>query len=87
MLTLRPPPRQQPPQPLSDGGGISSGHAEYEEFLDPVTYDIIVDPVVGNDGCTYDRISAYELMTRGIVMPGCREPFKFGADNVHFRSR
>ncbi len=26
-----------------------------DEFLDPVTGDMIVDPVIGSDGCTYDR--------------------------------
>ena len=58
-----------------------------DEFLDPITFDVIVDPEIGNDGCTCDRSTAYELMTKGSVMPGCREPFKLGADNVHFRSR
>ncbi len=26
-----------------------------EEFLDPVTKEVIIDPVVGSDGITYDR--------------------------------
>ena len=88
LLTLQPQQQQQPlPQPVPMAIGSTSADVDDDEFLDPITYDIIVDPVIGNDGCTYNRTTAYDLMTKGSVMPGCREPFKLGADNVHFRSR
>ncbi len=31
---------------------------EDDEFLDPITKEVIVDPVVGSDGITYDRCAA-----------------------------
>ena len=30
-----------------------------DEFLDPVTRELIVDPVVGSDGNTYDRCRSH----------------------------
>lgn len=33
----------------------ANGVGDDEEFLDPVTWEVIVDPVVGSDGKTYDR--------------------------------
>ncbi len=81
----------KPPLPEQEllatpGRATSSDAADDDEFLDPVTFDIIVDPVIGSNGCTYDRFTAYQLMTQGSCMPGCDEPFKLVADNVHFRN-
>ncbi len=64
-----------------------SSAADEDEFLDPITYDVIMDPVIGSNGSTYDRFTAYQLMMHGSVMPGCDEPFRICADNVHFRGR
>ena len=42
-----------------EGGGSSI--YEHDEFLDPVTWDLIIDPVVGSDGRTYDRYRTHPL--------------------------
>ena len=79
MLTSQLPEQPQPPSPKKTD--------DEDEFLDSVTAKIIVDPVVGSNGCTYDRLTAYKLMTQGCNMPGCDGPFTFAADNLHFRGR
>ena len=43
--------RPGPPLASNDNGSALDG----DEFLDPVTGALIVDPVIGSDGCTYDR--------------------------------
>ena len=40
-----------------------------DEFLDPITGDVIVDPVVGSDGCTYDR--CYQSPVKSCMSAGC----------------
>lgn len=75
------------PQELPSSSQSRGDAVDEDEFLDPITFDIINDPVFGSDGCTYDRSTAYQLMTQGSVMPGCAEPFRLRADNVHFRGR
>ena len=32
---------------------------EDDEFLDPITKEVIVDPVIGSDGITYDRCAPF----------------------------
>ena len=45
------------------GGSLSiAGDEPDDEFLDPVTRDLIVDPVVGSDGNTYDRCHSNVLV-------------------------
>ena len=66
------------------GGDADAGDSE---FADPITREVIVDPVVGSDGLTYDRLTAYKLVKEGSFMPGSNGAFSFAADNVNFRSR
>ena len=78
------PPSPEAPSTVSESADDA---ADEDEFLDPIMREVIVDPVVGNDGCTYDRFTAYQLMTQGSSMPCCDEPFRICVDNLHFRSR
>ena len=81
-------PQHTPPQQvLSSWQDTTDAAADADEFLDPITFDIIVDPVFGSNGCTYDRFTAYKLMSEACAVPGCDGPFTFGVDNVHFRGR
>jgi hypothetical protein len=50
-------------------------------FLDPVTYEVMQDPVVCNDGRTYDRSTAAKLETS----PYTRKPLHILVDNVDVR--
>ena len=42
------------PTPAPDNGE-SVDDDDDDEFLDPIMKEVIVDPVVGSDGITYDR--------------------------------
>lgn len=53
-----------------------------QNFLDPVMGEVMVDPVVGSDGRTYERNVA-ERFERS---PFTREPFAILVDNVGLRS-
>jgi hypothetical protein len=50
-------------------------------FIDPVTYDVMEDPVVCSDGHTYDRSTAERMSTS----PFTRVPLTVLADNVDLR--
>ena len=54
----------QPPQPPSPQKPRRRIHDDEDEFIDSITGDIIVDPVIGSNGCTYDRLTAYKLETK-----------------------
>ena len=73
-------------QPPHAAPGTRSIPVDETDFLDPLTFSVIVDPVLGTDGVTYDRLTAYRLMTEGCNMPGCAgRPFAFSAPNLYFR--
>ena len=74
-------------QPVLEPRRPIEGDVDSDEFVDFFTQDVVVDPVIGSDGHTYDRFTAYKLMTEGSNLPGCSAPFTFGADNLHFRKR
>ncbi|HET6346175.1 MAG TPA: U-box domain-containing protein [Myxococcota bacterium] len=52
-----------------------------QRFVDYITYDLMVDPVVMTDGKTVDRTTAEQLKTS----PWTGEPVSIAADNVDLR--
>ncbi|HET6346565.1 MAG TPA: U-box domain-containing protein, partial [Myxococcota bacterium] len=50
-------------------------------FIDPVTYAVMADPVMCNDGRTYDRSTAERLS----LSPFTRAPLEVLVDNVGVR--
>ena len=84
---MSPRPRQHAVSVEDDEDEFLDPVVDEDEFLDPVTFELILDPVLGSNGCTYDRFTAYQLMTDSSVMPGCDGPFSIGMDNVEFRGR
>jgi hypothetical protein len=47
---------------------------EPEEFICPITQTIMVDPVLGSDGRTYERIAITEWLRTHTTSPITREP-------------
>ena len=45
---------------------MNSMKSQDDTFYDPITLELIVDPVVASDGITYDRWSAFDLMEGGV---------------------
>lgn len=60
---------------------ISRPSIEPPNFIDPITWDVMLDPVVGSDGHTYDRTTARKLD----ISPFTREPLAILVDNVDLR--
>jgi tetratricopeptide (TPR) repeat protein len=52
-----------------------------DRFLDPITYEVMNDPVVCSDGRTYDRVTALQLK----LSPFTRKPLDILVDNVDLR--
>ncbi len=49
---------------------MEKDHSE-EDFICPVSFDAMVDPVKCSDGVTYCRYSVYKVMDNGLDLPGC----------------
>ena len=49
------------------------GEPPTEAFTDPITYDILIDPVVASDGFTYERSTINKIITGKKISPLTRE--------------
>ena len=49
------------------------GEPPTEAFTDPITYDILIDPVVASDGFTYERSTINKIITGKKISPFTRK--------------
>ena len=57
------------------------------EFMCPISMDLMTDPVIGNDGHTYERSAITEWLTNHHVSPLTRQPMTTANLNTNFALR
>ncbi|KAL3697314.1 hypothetical protein R1sor_011390 [Riccia sorocarpa] len=75
----------EPAIDVQEGSSHSSGSFSDEEFYDPITTELMCDPVKGSDGFTYDR---WTILDNEIYQsPMTQEPLSIVCDDVNVRRR
>ncbi|KAL2645145.1 hypothetical protein R1flu_012732 [Riccia fluitans] len=67
------------------GNSSRDDDSDDEEFRDPITKDLMCDPVKGSDGFTYDR---WTILDNGItISPFTKEPLSIVCEDINVRRR
>ncbi|KAL2611143.1 hypothetical protein R1flu_022835 [Riccia fluitans] len=67
------------------GNSSRDDDSDDEEFRDPITKEVMYDPVKGSDGFTYDR---WTILDNGISRsPNTQEPLSIVCDDINVRRR
>ena len=62
--------------PATESTAINGNDAIIESITCPITGDVMVDPVQGNDGHTYERSAIVEWLLRNPISPQTRQPMR-----------